>query len=214
MRLRKIQGADEAVESHARCLKPEDCLPGQWEQMLGNDHPIQLEIGMGKGKFIMTLAERNPEINYIGMERYPSVLYRGLQKYDENPLENLWFLCFDAEKICDIFGEGEIDRIYLNFSDPWPKARHAKRRLTSRNFLHRYDRILKPDGQIEFKTDNRELFDFSLEEVREAGWKTDLMTRDLHHDPVMNQDNIMTEYEKKFSQLGNHICKMVISRNK
>jgi tRNA (guanine-N(7)-)-methyltransferase len=168
---------------------------------------------MGKGRFIMDLAARNPDINYLGMERYESVLYRGLQKLEENPLPNLRLLCEDAALLPDFFEKGELDRIYLNFSDPWPKDRHAKRRLTSRQFLECYDKVLKGDGQIEFKTDNVGLFDFSLEEIDAAGWNLDAFTRDLHHDTAMNEGNIMTEYEEKFSSRGNPICKLITSRN-
>ena len=122
------------------------------------------------------------------------------------------FLCIDAATLPDIFDRNEVDRIYLNFSDPWPKARHAKRRLTSREFLARYDQILVQDGKVEFKTDNKELFEFSLEEVEEAGWNLEASTFDLHHNEEMVQGNVMTEYEEKFSSMGNPICKMVISR--
>ena len=127
-------------------------------------------------------------------------------------LPNLKFIRVDARLLPEIFGKNEVDRIYLNFSDPWPKARHDKRRLTSRVFLQRYDQILKPDGKVEFKTDNRTLFDFSLEEATEAGWTIEQHTFDLHHDPEMCEDNVMTEYEEKFSSLGNPICKMIIHR--
>ena len=119
----------------------------------------------------------------------------------------------DAEAICEVFGDGEVDRIYLNFSDPWPKDRHAKRRLTSRQFMARYDIILKPDGQVEFKTDNKDLFDFSLEEIKEAGWELPVVTFDLHNDSVLNEGNVMTEYETRFSQMGNPICKLIAVRN-
>ena len=118
----------------------------------------------------------------------------------------------DARLLPEIFEKGEADKIYLNFSDPWPKARHAKRRLTSREFLARYDKILVPDGKVEFKTDNKDLFEFSLEEVKEAGWNLEAFTFDLHHNEEMVQGNVMTEYEEKFSSMGNPICKMVISR--
>lgn len=160
----------------------------------------------------MSLAKEHPDINYIGIERYTSVLLRALQKMELEPLDNLKFLCIDAATLPDIFAAGEVDKIYLNFSDPWPKDRHAKRRLTSRTFLERYNAILAPEGHIEFKTDNRGLFDFSLEEIPQAGWKIDAYTFDLHHDDSMNQGNIMTEYEEKFSSLGNPICKLIASR--
>lgn len=213
MRLRNIQAAAPAVEASDLCIKDAASHKGHWNEIFGNDHPIRIEIGMGKGRFIMDLAARNPDINYLGMERYESVLYRGLQKLEENPLPNLRLLCEDAALLPDFFEKGELDRIYLNFSDPWPKDRHAKRRLTSRQFLERYDKVLKGDGQIEFKTDNVGLFDFSLEEIDAAGWNLDAFTRDLHHDTAMNEGNIMTEYEEKFSSRGNPICKLITSRN-
>ena len=167
---------------------------------------------MGKGRFLMTLAAQHPEFNYLGIEKYSSVLLRALQKMEEDPLPNLRFIRMDAEYITDVFAEGEIDRIYLNFSDPWPKDRHAKRRLPSRQFLERYDVILKKDGMIEFKTDNRDLFDFAVEEIGGTKWKIDAITYDLHHDEKMMEGNVMTEYEERFSSQGNPICKYIISR--
>lgn len=212
MRLRNIKGAGEVIEANEFVIKNPEEYKGRWNQVFQNDHPIQIEIGMGKGQFIMELAKQNPDINFIGVERYSSVLLRALQKHEETELTNLYFLCIDARTVKDIFAPGEIDKIYLNFSDPWPKDRHAKRRLTSREFLTRYDKILKKDGRVEFKTDNRGLFEFSLEETKEAGWKIEQHTFDLHHDEVMNIGNIMTEYEEKFSSMGNPIHKMIIYR--
>lgn len=212
MRLRNIPGADEAVASSPYCVADPASMKGSWHRLFGNDHPIHIEIGMGKGRFIMDLAHANPNVNYIGIERYSSVLLRALQKIETDPLTNIRFLCFNAEYITDVFAPEEINRIYLNFSDPWPKDRHAKRRLTSREFLARYNAILAKNGQIEFKTDNQDLFTFSLEEIPEAGWHLDASTRDLHHNPNMNEGNIMTEYEEKFSSMGNPICKLITSR--
>lgn len=214
MRLRNIPAAADAIANSKYCILNYTEHKGHWHEIFGSNHPIAMEIGMGKGRFLMDLAALHPDINYIGVERYGSVLYRALQKMDENPLPNVRFLCINAEILPEIFEAGELDQIYLNFSDPWPKDRHAKRRLTSREFLARYDQILKKDGHLEFKTDNRPLFDFSLEEVKEAGWNLDAYTYDLHHDDKMNQGNIMTEYEEKFSSIGNPICKMIISREK
>lgn len=212
MRLRNIKGADEVIEANEFVIKKPEDYKGTWNTLFQNNHPIQIEIGMGKGKFIMELARKNPHINYIGVERYSSVLLRALQKHQETELTNLYFLCIDAGTVEEIFAPGEIDKIYLNFSDPWPKDRHAKRRLTSRQFLTRYDKILREDGKLEFKTDNRKLFEFSLEETKEAGWKIEQYTFDLHHDANMNSENIMTEYEEKFSSMGNPIHKMIIYR--
>ena len=161
----------------------------------------------------MDLATLNPNINYIGIERYTSVLLRAVQKMDENPLDNVHFLCIDAATLPEIFGKDEVDRIYLNFSDPWPKDRHARRRLTSSDFLNRYDQFLSPNGRIEFKTDNQDLFSFSLQEIEESEvWHLDAFTRDLHNDSALNQGNVMTEYEEKFSSIGNPICKLIASR--
>ena len=185
---------------------------GRWNEYFGNDAPIRVEIGMGKGQFLYTNATLFPDINYIGIEMYSSVLLRAIQKQEENTLKNLALIRMNAEDITDIFDKDEIDRIYLNFSDPWPKDRHAKRRLPSAQFLKKYDTFLKKDGVLEFKTDNRALFDFAVEEAPAAGWKIDALTYDLHSDSIMNEGNIMTEYEEKFSALGNPICKYIISR--
>ncbi len=184
---------------------------GRWKESFGNDHPLYLEIGTGKGRFITTLAMQNPDINYIGIEKFSSVLIRALEKQNELQLPNLIFIRMEAEHICDVFAEGEIDRIYLNFSDPWPKDRHAKRRLTSTQFFDRYNTILAKDGVVEFKTDNRDLFEFSVEEVASAGWKIDSLTRDLHNSD-MNEGNVMTEYEIRFSEGGTPINKLIASR--
>lgn len=214
MRLRNITGSREAIAESAYVVQEElqmQC-PGTWKDIFGNRHPIHIEIGMGKGKFIHTMAMGHSDINYVGIEKYSSVLLRAIQKMEREELSNLKFLRMDAENIDRVFGPEEVDRIYLNFSDPWPKDRHAKRRLPSREFLARYDRILKKDGHLEFKTDNRELFDFALEELEPAGWKAQVITYDLHKDAVFMEGNVMTEYEEKFSALGNPICKYVISR--
>ena len=212
MRLRNIKGADEAIEKSEYCIKNPTELKGNWQSVFPHEQPLHIEVGMGKGRFIMDLAAAHPEINYIGIERYTSVLFRAIQKMELNPLPNLRFLCIDAATLPEVFAKDEVSRIYLNFSDPWPKDRHAKRRLTSREFFARYDQILTKDGHVEFKTDNQDLFTFSLEEIPEAGWNVDASTRDLHHDASMNEGNIMTEYEEKFSSKGNPICKLIASR--
>ena len=212
MRLRNIKGAREAIEASPYVIMDPENYRGRWHEVFENAHPLRLEVGMGKGQFIMEQARRHPEINFIGIEMYSSVLIRALQKMEEEELPNLKFLRIDARTLPECFAQGAVDRIYLNFSDPWPKDRHAKRRLTSRQFLARYDQVLKSDGIIEFKTDNRPLFDFSLEEAKEANWHIDLCTYDLHHEEELMQDNIMTEYEARFSAQGNLIHKMIISR--
>ena len=211
MRLRNVKGSREAIAANAYVINEPELNKGKWKEAFGNDHPIMIEIGMGKGKFLMELAEKNPDINYVGIEKYSSVLVRVLEKLEETPRENLLLIRMEAENINDVFDEDEVDRIYLNFSDPWPKDRHAKRRLTSREFLGRYDKFLKKDGYIQFKTDNNDLFDFSLEEAKEAGWNLTELTRDLHHSEYI-EGNVMTEYEEKFSSMGNPINRVVISR--
>ena len=211
MRLRNIKGAREAmVESSLVFDEPKE-YRGRWKEVFGNDNPLHIEVGMGKGRFIVDMALAHPEINYIGIEKYSSVLLRALEKRRELEIENLYFIRMDAEEICQVFAPGEVNRIYLNFSDPWPKDRHAKRRLTSVQFLERYDQILVPEGHLEFKTDNMDLFTFSEESVAEAGWELMYSTRDLHHSPY-GEGNIMTEYEEKFSSQGNPICKLIASR--
>ncbi len=214
MRLRNITGSREVI-AESPFVVPEaelfDC-PGTWHKIFGNDQPIHIEIGMGKGRFIHTMAKEHPEVNYIGIEKYSSVLLRAIQKMEEEELPNLKFIRMDAEDIAKVFAPGEVDRIYLNFSDPWPKDRHAKRRLPSREFLARYDLILQPDGLLEFKTDNRELFDFAVEELAPAGWRAREVSYDLHRDSRLMEGNVMTEYEEKFSAMGNPICKYIICR--
>ncbi|MFR5158478.1 MAG: tRNA (guanosine(46)-N7)-methyltransferase TrmB [Lachnospiraceae bacterium] len=213
MRLRNIPGADEAIADSPHCIQEPMAEKGRWHLIFGNENPIHIEIGMGKGQFIMKLAKEHPDINYIGIERYSSVLLRALQKMEIEPLPNIRFLCMDASIITEVFDKEEVAKIYLNFSDPWPKERHAKRRLTSRQFFERYDKILAGNGVVEFKTDNDDLFAFSMEEVAEAGWTLDAHTFDLHHDPVLNEGNIMTEYEEKFSSLGHPIHKLIARRS-
>lgn len=213
MRLRNIPGADEAIADSPHCIQEPMAEKGRWHLIFGNDHPVHIEIGMGKGQFIMKLAKEHPDINYIGIERYSSVLLRALQKMEIEPLPNIRFLCMDASIITEVFDKEEVAKIYLNFSDPWPKERHAKRRLTSRQFFERYDKILARNGVVEFKTDNDDLFAFSMEEVAEAGWTLDAHTFDLHHDPVLNEGNVMTEYEEKFSSLGHPIHKLIARRS-
>ena len=212
MRLKNVPGARDVIAETSLVVHEQKKKKGNWQQVFGNDHPVHIEIGMGKGRFICEMAKTHPDINYIGIEKYSSVLLRAIQKMEEEPLPNLLFIRMDAENIDEVFGLDEVDRIYLNFSDPWPKDRHAKRRLPSKEFLARYDRFLKKDGVLEFKTDNRGLFDFAVEELPQAGWKLVKITYDLHHDEEMMQGNVMTEYEQKFSSMGNPIYKYIINR--
>lgn len=211
MRLRHIPGAEEQIEKSPYVVASPEEKKGRWSEVFGNDNPVEIEVGMGKGRFIMELASRNPQINYVGIERYSTVLLKALQKREQMELPNICFMCVDARGLAEIFEEGEVHKIYLNFSDPWPKDRHAKRRLTSPEFMAVYDKILKQDGVVEFKTDNRGLFDYSLESIPAAGWRLDAHTFDLHHD-AMAEGNVMTEYEAKFSAEGKPICKLIASR--
>ena len=215
MRLRNIPRAGEIIRTHHAVVRQPELQRECWSQVFGNSRPIRIEIGMGKGRFIMNMAKAHPEINFVGIERYSSVLLRAVEKFDTdefNELTNVRFICMDAREIGEVFAPGEVERIYLNFSDPWPKARHARRRLTSTEFLARYEQVLKEGGLLEFKTDNTGLFDFSLEQIGEAGWTLQAHTYDLHHNEEMNRGNIMTEYEEKFSAKGNPINKLIAVR--
>lgn len=215
MRLRHIPEADLAILSHPLSINDPEKHKGQWSVLFGNSNPIRLEIGMGKGRFLTDMAVKYPNYNFIGIELYSSVLYRALQRIDsiDNKPDNILFICVDARNIADIFEYSEIDRIYLNFSDPWPKDRHAKRRLTSPQFQSLYEKILEKGHTIEFKTDNRILFDYSVEAFREHGsFELTAITYDLHNDSTMCQDNVLTEYEEKFSEAGNPIYKLIAEK--
>lgn len=215
MRLRNIPHAEGVIQMHRTVIKRPEDQRGCWHQVFGDRHPIYIEIGMGKGQFILNMAKAHPDVNFIGIERYSSVLLRALEKFDTEEYEaltNIRFVCMDARNVEEVFAPEEVDKIFLNFSDPWPKARHAKRRLTSKQFFERYDKILAFDGVVEFKTDNRELFDFSLEQVELAGWVLLAKTYDLHNDPTLSRGNVMTEYEEKFSGQGHPIHKLIAMR--
>ncbi len=211
MRLRNIPGADEYIANCEYVINDPTDYKGLWnKEIFSNSNSIHIEIGMGKGQFITQMAANNPDINYLGIERYSSVLLRAATKFEKEPLDNLRFLCVDAKKLTDIFDKNEIDRIYLNFSDPWPKDRHAKRRLTSPIFLELYSKIIREDGLLEFKTDNTNLFDYSIITINESSlWEMCNYTYDLHNEPSMNEGNIMTEYEEKFVGQGNPIHKLI-----
>lgn len=211
MRLRNVKGSRETISICDFVIQEPKIYQGRWNEVFSNQNPIHIEIGMGKGKFITELAGLNPDINYIGIEKYSSVLVRAIEKENELQLPNLKFIRMEAEEITDVFAENEVSRIYLNFSDPWPKDRHAKRRLTSRQFLARYHLFLKPEGQIEFKTDNQDLFAFSLVEAENSVFQISAITDDLHKSSL-NEGNIMTEYEEKFSAKGNPIHKLILKR--
>lgn len=211
MRLRNVPGSREDIANSEFVIQNPEKHRGEIVSLFPSKQPLFIEIGMGKGQFITTLAKNNPDINYIGIEKYSSVLVRAIEKQTELELPNLKFIRMDAENINDVFAENEVDGIYLNFSDPWPKDRHAKRRLTSRQFFARYEKLLKPEGRIQFKTDNSVLFDFSLEEVEATNFKATEVSYDLHYSE-WNDGNVMTEYEERFSAKGNPIKRVVFVR--
>ncbi len=175
-------------------------------------HPLHMEIGCGKGRFITTLASQNPDIHYIASEMIANIIVLAAEKARDMELENIRFISGNVQYMADSLPQGSVDKIYLNFSDPWPKDRHAKRRLTHKNFLELYKKILTEDGEIHFKTDNKPLFDFSVESFIENGWELSEVTYDLHNSGF--EGNIMTEYEEKFSGLGFTINRLVARRKK
>ena len=200
MRLKKVKNALERIKQSTYYVDAPEQNKNSWKNIFENNNPIHIEIGMGKGDFIIGMAKQNKDINYIGIEMYDSVMVKAIEKLkEEGNLTNLRLILLDASKINDVF-EKEISRIYLNFSDPWPKKKHAKRRLTSSVFLEKYETIFIKNKEIFQKTDNNDLFLFSMESLIEAGYKLQNVTRDLHSTNVEN--NVMTEYEKKFSSQG------------
>ena len=211
MRMRKKKWAEGWMEEHSDYITntPAD-YKGQWKKMLNKDI-LHVEIGMGKGDYLRQMSKMYPEAAWVGIERDPSAAAVAARKaVEENyDLSNNHMICGNAEFMLDWFEENEIDVIHLNFSDPWPKKHYHKRRLSSEKFLNIYKTLLNENGKILMKTDNKDLFDFSLEEMKNAeGWELTAFTYDLHHDVVLSEGNVMTEYEEKFSSIGNPICKM------
>ncbi len=204
MRLKNVKGANDIIIKGTYYVENPSQYKGKWNEFFGNDNPIYIEIGMGKGDFIIENALRYKDINFIGIEKYDSVIVRAIQKSNDLELDNLKIIRIDANKLDTIF-DREIDTIYLNFSDPWPKDRHAKRRLTSPVFLGIYDRIFKDRNRIVMKTDNVNLFNYSLDSLSDYGYNIIYKTNNLN---CLDSDNIMTEYEKKFYNLGVKINKL------
>lgn len=204
MRLRKVKNAKERLEvnNNPFFISDPELNKGKWNEVFNNTNPIHIEIGCGKGQFISTLAKLNPDINYIAIEKFDSVLLRCLEKVIDSGLTNLKLCVMDAQMISNYFKQDEVKRIYLNFSDPWPKKHHAKRRLTSPLFLEQYKLILDKKGEIFFKTDNRGLFEYSLESISNNGFSISNISLDLHKDLEKYPDNITTEFEDKWSKLG------------
>lgn len=226
MRLRNIPAARPAVEQSPYCIQNPSEHKGGWRDVFANANPLRIELGMGKGRFILTQALSHADANYLGLERYESVMYRAVQRLEGDYLgreedagkirlllPNLRLICCDAAELAGFFAKGEVERIYLNFSDPWPKKRHAGRRLTSHRFLTEYEKVLPDGGIVEFKTDNAGLFDFSKEEIAmQPHWEIAAVTDNLHALPDehgLRAGNIMTEYEEKFVSEGKPIHKLV-----
>ena len=201
MRLKKVKNAKEIVENSIYYVKNSMEIKGKWNTLFEKEQPIHIEIGMGKGKFIINMAQKYSNINFIGIEKYDSVLVKAVKQLEEIeiPLPNLKLLLFDAENISEVFDK-EIEQIYLNFSDPWPKSKHEKRRLTSSTYLKKYDNLFKNQKRIIQKTDNRTFFDFSLQSIEEYGYTIDEVTYDLYS--LGDKSNVPTEYEEKFSSQG------------
>jgi len=207
MRLRHVKGAKDTIKAYPNLIHNNlDNKAIIIKNIFKNDNPVHIEIGMGKGKFIYTKALNNPNINFIGIEKFDSVIIRALQKAIDNPLENLFLIRMDAVDLLTIFEKNSIDKIYLNFSDPWPKDRHCKRRLTHKNYLNIYKQITHINAELHFKTDNIDLFEYSVEEIEKYPMKIKYLTKDLHKSDF--KDNIMTEFEEKFSKLGKKIYKL------
>jgi tRNA (guanine-N7-)-methyltransferase len=208
--MRKKKNLDTRLENCSAVIVADPAsYRGRWRELFGNDHPLFVEIGCGKGRFILESARRNPEINYLAIEREQGALIIATEHAMTMELPNLRFLDVDAAQLTDFFAYGEVDRIYLNFSDPWPPNRQRKRRLTHSNFLKLYDCVLAKYGQLHFKTDNQHLFEFTLEEICGFGWLIQNISLDLHNSGL---DNIMTEYEEKFSREGFRIYRLEASR--
>ncbi|MBM9832025.1 tRNA (guanosine(46)-N7)-methyltransferase TrmB [Enterococcus sp. DIV1444a] len=207
MRVRNRPGAAEYMAKYPQyVVEGPEKWQGKWQERFGNNHPIHIEIGSGKGRFIYEMAKAHPEINYIGIDMQLSILSIALDKLVAEPLPNLQLLRVDGEALTEYFAENEVDLIYLNFSDPWPKKKHEKRRLTYKNFLVTDEIILKPNGEIHFKTDNQGLFEYSLSSFSKYGMIIERVWLDLHNSEF--EGNIMTEYEEKFSSRGQRIYRV------
>ncbi|OHX29990.1 tRNA (guanosine(46)-N7)-methyltransferase TrmB [Bacillus mycoides] len=207
MRLRHKPYAMDRINEYSHIVigKPEESA-GNWKEIFGNEQPIHIEVGTGRGRFMYDMAKANPHINYIGIEKFTSVVVDALDKLIEEEVPNLKLINKDAEDLTVFFAKGEIDRVYLNFSDPWPKNRHTKRRLTYKTFLRNYEEVLVDGGEIHFKTDNQGLFEYSIMSMAEYGMLLTYLSLDLHNSDY--EGNIMTEYEEKFSSKGHRIYRV------
>lgn len=207
MRLKHVKGAREALEAHCRVATTKEEIVAQLAQYNHQGKPVRIEIGMGKGTFVIEMAKKYPEYHFIGVELFDSVLIHGVRRYDtmENPPENLTFARCDAIHLSDVIQPHTLDTIYINFSDPWPKKRHAKRRLTAPQFLAMYEQLLIPGGHVIQKTDNVQLFEYSIVSFSQQGWIFDALSLNLHADEVLNETNVRTEYEERFAKKGQNI---------
>ncbi len=207
MRLKHVPEARDLIQTNPKLIMDNnDNKKIDLSKLFSNGNPVHIEIGMGKGRFVYEMAKENKDINYIGIEKFDSAIVYGLYKVLEEPLDNLYLVRTDAIDLTTLFKQNSIERIYLNFSDPWPKERHAKRRLTHKNFLKLYEVVLKENCEIHFKTDNLDLFNYSLESLAEYGMEILYKTNDLHQENVFN---VMTEFEEKFSKKGIKINKLI-----
>ena len=215
MRLRNVKNKEEILKNTTYLITNPEEYKSIWNKLFGNNHKLYIEVGMGKGDFIIENAKRYPDINFIGIEKYDSVIARAIEKANLEELPNLKLVRMDANHIDEVFSK-EVDLIYLNFSDPWPKKRHAKKRLTSEIFLAKYANIFTGDNKIIMKTDNTGLFEYSLESLSQYGYIIEKVSLDLHNSDIEN--NIETEYEKKFSSKGNNIyyleVKKIVNKDK
>ncbi|MBU9721074.1 MULTISPECIES: tRNA (guanosine(46)-N7)-methyltransferase TrmB [Bacillaceae] len=207
MRLRNKPWAERVIVENPQIVEPEPRKwRGKWNEIFGNNHPIHVEVGTGKGRFVTRLGEAHPEWNVIGVEKYDSVIITGVERLQENPQQNVRLLKEDVTELTEFFAPNEIDRLYINFTDPWPKNRHAKRRLTHEGYLKQYKEVLKETGEIHMKTDNQGLFEYSLESLSQFGFKLKNICLDLHKSDI--QGNIMTEYEERYNKRGMKIYRV------
>ena len=209
MRLRNVKGAKDIIEASTYIVLDPKKYKNRFNELFNNNNPIYIEIGMGKGQFIINNALKYPEINFIGIEKYDSVIVRAIQKLEDKNIPNLKLIRMDALEITEVFG-CEVDRIYLNFSDPWPKDKHEHRRLTSSKFLEKYDLIFRNNSNIVMKTDNRKLFEYSVKSLTDYGYKINDISLDLYSDDY--KDNISTEYEDRFVEKGQVIYMISVSK--
>ncbi|WP_034429020.1 tRNA (guanosine(46)-N7)-methyltransferase TrmB [Caldisalinibacter kiritimatiensis] len=208
MRLRYVENAYEKMQESGRVILEPKEYKGKWKDLFNNNKPLHVEFGSGRGGFLSQMAKNNPDINYLAFERNSKVIVKGLNKLEDESIPNFYFVHTDIRELEEIFKENEVERVYINFPDPWPKKRHTKRRLTNRRFLDIYKNILIPKGEIHFKTDNVDLFDFSIEELNDSNWEIKVSTKDLHNSEYV-EDNVMTEYEAKFVKQGKPINKLI-----